>query len=84
MKEAIRTSLHVHMGQECGVLLGRGRTLLSEGRGSSEGCPEGAGKERSLAGTQAELGERSASRGAHPAIVNGTWSPKRGYSSTFV
>lgn len=47
MKEAIR---HMHMGQECEVLTGRERTLLSGGGSSAEGCPEGVGKERSLAG----------------------------------
>lgn len=50
IKEAIRTSLHMHMGQECGVLLGRGCTLLSGGGRSSEGCREVGGKERTLAG----------------------------------
>lgn len=50
MKEAIRTSLHMYMGQEREVLLGRGHTLLPGGRRSGEGCPERLGRERSLAG----------------------------------
>jgi len=73
MKEAIRTSWHVHMGQECGVLLGSGHTLLSGGKRSSVGCPEGVGKEMILAGMQAEFRKRSMSRGITPSPCHLEW-----------
>lgn len=76
MKEVLRTSLHMHMGQGCGVLLQRGHTPLSGDRRSSECCSEGVGNKTAWLGYKQDV-ERSVSCEASPCHLRQDLVPKK-------